>query len=238
MSTSTSTSTSTGAGADVVLRAQGVEQRFGEVEVLRGVDLAVHRGEMVALTGASGSGKSSLLEILGGLERPTGGQVEIGGAALVGLSARRLARLRLERIGFVFQQIRLLPALTLLENIVLPGIVAGREPRAVVHARARATMEELEIGHLASRRLGEASGGQLQRAGICRALINRPRILLADEPTGALDAAATGSVLDALDRLRQDGMTIVMVTHEADVAARADRALPLVEGRLAPGEAL
>lgn len=225
----------TGEGAQ--LRAAGIERRFGDVDVLRGVDLVVRRGEMLALTGASGSGKSSLLEIIGGLERPERGSVEIGGEHLQGLSERRLARFRLERIGFVFQQIRLLPALTLFENVVLPGVVAGREPRTSIQGRARALMQEMEIDRLAARRVGEVSGGQLQRAGICRALINRPSILLADEPTGALDAAATGWVLDALDRLRTEGMTIVLVTHEAEVAARADRVLRLVDGRLLPGAA-
>jgi len=189
--------------------------------VLRGVDLAVEAGQFVAVMGPSGSGKTTLLNILSGMDRPTSGSVSVSGHDISAMTEKDLAALRLRRLGFVFQSPHLMRTLSLLDNVVLPGFLAGDEPRAEIVARGRALMDDMGIADLAKSDVTQVSGGQLQRAGICRALINEPEILIGDEPTGALNSAAAAQILDILDRVRSRGTTVVLVTHDPAVAVRA-----------------
>ena len=209
---------------------------FGEgpaaVHALRGVDVHVADGEFVAIMGPSGSGKSTLLHILGALDRPSGGSVEIYGRRYDNLDDRALTRLRGEVFGFVFQFFNLLPTLTAAENVLLPALVAGENPRDY----AERTDELLALvglsgraGHLPS----AMSGGEQQRVAIARALLRRPRVLLADEPTGNLDSAGGAVVLGLLRRLVDEGQTVVMVTHDAAAATLADRVVFLRDGQIA-----
>ena len=194
--------------------------------VLRGVDLAVEAGQFVAVMGPSGSGKTTLLNILSGMDRPTSGSVSVSGHDISAMTEKDLAALRLRRLGFVFQSPHLMRTLSLLDNVVLPGFLAGDEPRAEIVARGRALMDDMGIADLAKSDVTQVSGGQLQRAGICRALINEPEILIGDEPTGALNSAAAAQILDILDRVRSRGTTVVLVTHDPAVAVGALRGGP------------
>lgn len=214
-----------------MLQATGVIKDHTS-RVLHGIDLRVEAGEFVAIMGPSGSGKTTLLHILSGMDTPTSGTVRLGEVELTGMKQRELATVRLQRIGFVFQQPHLLRNLTLLDNIVLPGYLAGRRPRPAVVERGRRLMTEAGIGELAARDITQASGGELQRAGICRALINEPEVVFGDEPTGALNSATTTQILDTLSGINAEGTTMVLVTHDARVAARASRVLVLVDGRI------
>ncbi|MFD1717283.1 ABC transporter ATP-binding protein [Georgenia deserti] len=209
-----------------------MRKSHGGQEVLRDVDLDVGRGEFLAVMGPSGSGKSTLLYAMSGMDSPSAGTVVFDGRALTGLSEAELGELRLHRMGFVFQQVHLLRNLTLLDNVVLPGFLARARPRAEVVGRARALMAGAGVGDLADREVTEASGGQLQRVGISRALVNDPAIIFADEPTGALDSAAAETVLRHLAGLRTSGTTLVVVTHDAYVAAHADRVIAMADGRI------
>ena len=182
--------------------------------------------------GPSGSGKSTLLHCLSGMDRPDAGSVLLGGTDITSLNEKELAALRLTRFGFVFQQAHLMTTLCLLDNIVLPGFLAGLRPRSEVTSRGEELMERMGIADLAASGVTEVSGGQLQRAGICRALINDPGIVFADEPTGALNSATALQILDLLGEIHASGTTLVMVTHDTQVAARADRVLVLVDGRI------
>ena len=200
--------------------------------VLRDLDLEVEQGQFVAIMGPSGSGKSTLLHSLSGMDRPDAGSVLLGGTDITSLNEKELAALRLTRFGFVFQQAHLMTTLCLLDNIVLPGFLAGLRPRPEVTARGKELMERMGIADLAASGVTEVSGGQLQRAGICRALINDPGIVFADEPTGALNSTTALQILDLLGEIHASGTTLVMVTHDTQVAARADRVLVLVDGRI------
>lgn len=215
-----------------VLDARGLTKAFDGTTVLHGVDLQVHDGELVAVMGPSGSGKSTLLHTISGMDTMTGGTVSVAGQDLGSLSQKQLARLRLTTMGFVFQHGHLLTNLCLLDNVVLPAYLAGLAPREELNRRALALMERMGVAGLATRDVSEASGGQLQRIGICRALINEPTIVLGDEPTGALDSTAAAEVLDILGEINAEGTTVVLVTHDATVAARADRVLYMVDGRI------
>jgi len=216
----------------VVVQASGLERQYGEgetaVHALRGVSLEVERGQLVAVMGPSGSGKSTLMHILAGLDKPTSGTVTIAGTEITGLDDAAMTRLRREHIGFVFQFFNLLPMLTAEENVVLPLSIAGGKPD-------REWLDQLlaKTG-LADRRKhrpSELSGGQQQRVAISRALVTRPTILFADEPTGNLDSKTGGGILDLLrDSARDYNQTIVMVTHEARAAAIADRIMFLADG--------
>ena len=216
-------------GARPALRARGLTKSY-DAPVLKDLDLDIEDGQFVAIMGPSGSGKSTLLHCLSGMDRPSGGSVLLGDTDIAALSERELAALRLSRFGFVFQQAHLLATLCLLDNIVLPGFLAGLRPRREVEARGRGLMERMGISELAGSDITEVSGGQLQRAGICRALINEPGIVFADEPTGALNSATAAQILDLLGEVHASGTTLVVVTHDAQVAARADRVLLLVDG--------
>ena len=220
----------------VVLRATGIGKQVsspeGPLTILDNVDLAVHRGETVALVGPSGAGKTTLLAILAGLDRPTSGQVWLSGQELTALSEDGRAQLRARRVGFVFQSFHLLPALTALENVMLP-LELMNEPRAA--ELARQTLEMVGLG----RRLGhypkQLSGGEQQRVAIGRAFVTRPEILFADEPTGNLDAATGERIGNLLfDLNREFGTTLVLVTHEQGLAGRCSRVLRIDGGRMQP----
>jgi putative ABC transport system ATP-binding protein len=215
-----------------VLDAHGLTKAFDGNTVLEDLDLRIDDGEFVSVMGPSGSGKSTLLYNISGMDRMTSGSVTFIGQELADLSEKELAQLRLTTMGFIFQHVHLLKNLCLLDNVVLPAYLAGLAPRDELDRRATALMERTGVADLAHRDVAEASGGQLQRVGICRALINRPTILLADEPTGALDSAAASEIMDLLGELNREGTTIMVVTHDAQVAARTDRVLYMIDGRI------
>ncbi|MBA3497568.1 MAG: ABC transporter ATP-binding protein [Gemmatimonadales bacterium] len=201
------------------------------VHALRGVSLRVDAGDYVAIVGPSGSGKSTLLQLLGGIDAPSGGAVEILGTRLGSLSDRELTRLRLTRLGFIFQRFHLLPVLTARENVELPMAeagVAGRERRA----RARELLAYVGLDHRADHRATQLSGGEMQRVAIARALANRPALLLADEPTGELDAATGHEILALFRQLNADGTTLVVVTHDERLAAEAGRIIHMLDGTI------
>ena len=220
---------------DVILAATGIERTYGlgdiAVPVLKGLDLYVRRGEWVACTGRSGSGKSTLLHVLGLLDSADAGSYLLAGHQVAELDDAMRARLRNELLGFVFQLHNLLPRTSALENVATPLIYRGVR-RSERLRRARAALEAVDLADRAGHDPGQLSGGQMQRVAIARALVGDPELLLVDEPTGSLDLVATGEVMELLDRLHAEGRTIVMITHEQDVAAHADRRLVLSGGRL------
>jgi putative ABC transport system ATP-binding protein len=218
--------------ATAVLDAHGLTKAFDGNTVLRGLDLQVHEGEFISVMGPSGSGKSTLLYNISGMDTMAAGSVRFAGQDLATLDQKQLARLRLTTMGFIFQHVYLLKNLCLLDNVVLPAYLAGLAPREELNERAMALMERTGVADLADRDVSQASGGQLQRIGICRALINQPTILLGDEPTGALDSAAASEILDILGELNAEGTTIMLVTHDAKVAARTSRVLYMLDGRI------
>jgi putative ABC transport system ATP-binding protein len=218
-----------------VLAARDLDKRYQlhdqEVVALRGVTLSIESGEYVAIVGPSGSGKSTLLTLLGGLDTPTSGDVEILGTSLGALDDRRLTRLRLERIGFVFQRFHLLPVLTARENIELPLAERG-VAAAARRARAEELLAYVGLTARANHRATQLSGGEMQRVAIARALANRPAIILADEPTGELDAATGQEILGLFRRLHADGATLVVVTHDDHLAAQAGRVIRMLDGQI------
>jgi putative ABC transport system ATP-binding protein len=199
------------------------------VHALRGIDLTIEQGEFVALIGPSGSGKSTLMAILGCLDLPTGGTYSLDGRRVDGLGGADLAAIRNEKIGFVFQQYNLLPKATIVRNIELPMLYAG-VPRKERRARALELLARVGISDKANALPGELSGGQRQRVSIARALANRPALLLADEPTGALDTRTGEEVLGLFRELHEQGNTVVLVTHDPGIAARAERRVTLCDG--------
>jgi putative ABC transport system ATP-binding protein len=202
-----------------------------EVQALREVSLRIERGEYVAVIGASGSGKSTLMNLIGCLDTPSAGLVRCAGVAVERLDAAARARLRLREIGFVFQSFQLLPRMTALQNVMLPLAYSGT-PRDERLARGQAALASVGLAERGHHRPSELSGGQQQRVAIARALINDPGLLLADEPTGALDSRTGAEVLDLFDRLHAAGRSIILITHDAAVAARAERICTMADGRL------
>ncbi len=221
------------------LEAENLEKRFattgnGELEVLRSVSLRVESGEAVAITGASGAGKSTLLHLLGALDRPSGGQVLVGGRPVAGLTDEELARIRNRHIGFVFQFHHLLREFTALENVMMPALVAG-VAMGRARARARELLQAVGVSDRERHKPSQLSGGEQQRVAVARALVNDPLVLLADEPSGNLDTETSERLHDLLFRLREDRqLSMVIVTHNRDLAGQADRVLLLQAGRLQP----
>jgi putative ABC transport system ATP-binding protein len=203
------------------------------VHALRGVSLEVHPGEYVAVVGPSGSGKSTLLQVIGGIDTPTAGTVEIMGTRIDRLKDRELTRLRLTRLGFVFQRFHLLPVLNARENVELPMAEAGLSPKER-RARALELLDYVGLADRAGHRATQLSGGEMQRVAIARALANRPAVLLADEPTGELDAETGEEILGLFRRLNQDGTTLVVVTHDERLAGQTKRVVHMLDGRIAP----
>jgi putative ABC transport system ATP-binding protein len=216
-----------------VVRTRGLDKEYGRgaglVRALDGVELQVASGETVAVMGPSGCGKSTLLHLLGGLERPTGGEVWLAGQRIDRLSEKALARLRRQAIGFVFQAFHLMEELTAQENVELPALLAGSSPRAA-RRRAAELLEQVGLTDRGEHLPAALSGGERQRVAIARALSNEPLVVLADEPTGNLDSAATLDVLRLLDSLRAAGQTLLIVTHDARIAATADRLISMRDG--------
>ena len=202
-----------------------------EFEALRGIAIRIDQGEYVAVIGPSGSGKSTLMNILGCLDNPSEGNYLLGGEDVSAMSEAQLAHVRNRRIGFVFQQFNLLPSLPAWRNVELPMIYAG-VPRSERRERAIRALERVGLGDRVENRPGELSGGQQQRVAVARALVTEPDIILADEPTGNLDSASTEAVLGLLDELHESGRTIVLITHEHEVAARAERNLVIRDGQI------
>src|ERR1700678_4736050 len=217
------------------LAVRGVRKTFeaenAPVRALRGVTLTLEPGEFVALMGPSGCGKSTLLSLVAGLETPDEGEISVAGEPVTGRTEDELARMRRHHIGLVFQFFNLLEGMTVLENVALPAIIAGRK-RKMAETRARDLLDLLGIGDKALAVPGVLSGGQRQRLAIARALANEPTLLLADEPTGALDSEGGQEVIEPMRRLHQGGQTIVLVTHDPGVAAAAGRVVRMRDGRI------
>jgi putative ABC transport system ATP-binding protein len=223
-----------GRRAEAVVTAMDVVRRYGEgetaVDALRGVSLDIAQGRLTAVMGPSGSGKSTLMHILAGLDKPTSGEVTVAGAEITSLSDTELTRLRRDHIGFIFQFFNLLPMLTAAENIALPLKLAGGKPDGAWFAEL---IEKVGLGDRLSHRPAELSGGQQQRVAVARALVSRPSVMFADEPTGNLDSTTGGEILELLrDSVDSLGQTTVMVTHDAHAAAIADRVLFLADGHI------
>jgi len=219
--------------SETVVRARGLSKTFGRdeglVRAVDEIDLEVRAGETVAVMGPSGCGKSTLLHLLGGLERPAAGEIWLAGRRIDTLTERALARLRRTAIGFVFQAFHLIDELTAQENVELPALLAGRSPRAA-RRQAADLLERVGLADRATSLPAALSGGQRQRVAIARALSNDPLVVLADEPTGNLDSGATREVLRLFDSLHEAGQTLVIVTHDARVAATADRLISMRDG--------
>jgi len=216
-----------------VLSTRGLRKDYGRgeslVHAVDEVDLTVAPGETVAIMGPSGCGKSTLLYLLGGLDRPTAGEIWLDGQDITRMSERALARLRREAVGFVFQAFHLMDELTAVENVELPALLAGRSPRTARN-RAEELLERVGLANRARFLPAALSGGQRQRVAVARALVADPLVVLADEPTGNLDTASTRDVLQLFDQLHRAGQTLVIVTHDVQVAATADRMISMSDG--------
>jgi len=199
------------------------------VHALAGVDLSIEAGEFVSIIGASGSGKSTLMHILGCLDKPTGGTLEFQGHVISGMREKRLAELRNRHIGFVFQTFNLINRTSALDNVIVPLVYTRR---SFAKEQARRALEKVGLVHRAKHKPGEMSGGECQRVAIARAIVNSPSLLLADEPTGNLDSRTGEQIMEVFHDLHQEGMTIVLVTHEMDIAVQADRMIHMRDGRI------
>lgn len=226
-----------------MIEIAGLQKTFrhpaGELRVLKGIDLTIKDGEMVALVGASGVGKSTLLHIVGTLDRPTEGHVLHDGVDVFNLPERAVTEFRNKRVGFVFQFHHLLPEFTALENVMMPGLLAGQESRERLKERAKMLLEELGLAGRLYHRPGELSGGEQQRVAVARALFLDPGVVLADEPTGNLDSQTGGELFDLLYRLNgEKGTTFIIATHDKDLSGRCKRVIKMLDGRIVPEDAV
>ena len=221
------------ADKSVIIEASGLSKQYirgsETVHALRDVSFHAAEAEMIAVVGPSGSGKSTLLHLLGCMDVPTGGSLRINGMETAGMGERQLTAFRRNSIGFVFQQFGLVPTLTVLENVLMPTLFSGKKASAL----AANLLEQVGLSHRANHRPHELSGGEMQRTAIARALINSPRILLADEPTGNLDSTSGGEIMSLFKQLNSQGLTIVLVTHNEAAAEAAGRILTISDGKLA-----
>jgi putative ABC transport system ATP-binding protein len=219
--------------SEAAIHVEAIKKRYGVLEVLRGIELTIAEGEFAAIIGKSGSGKSTLLGVIAGLEKPDAGRVVIQDHDLAGLSATQMADLRRRTIGIVFQTYNLIPSLSAIENVLLPTFFDQRLSATEHHQRGVELLQQVGLADRMHHRPSALSGGEQQRVAIARALVNRPSILLADEPTGNLDAETGAAVLDLLLGLgRANATTLLMVTHDLDVAGKADKLIEMKDGRI------
>lgn len=217
---------------NTILEVKNLNKSFDDTQVLNDISFRVREGEFVAIMGQSGSGKSTLLYCISGMDRPTSGDVLLRSVDIAALKDEKMSEVRLKQMGFIFQHSYLLKNLTIRDNILLPGFKAGTLSREQVNRKADALLEKTGIEGVAGHDIKKVSGGQLQRAAICRALINQPDILFGDEPTGALNSTATSEVMNIINTVNDEGTTVIIVTHDAKVAARAGRVIYLMDGKI------
>ena len=215
-----------------ILETKGLCKSYGSNSVLSHVDLQIDKGEFIAIMGQSGCGKSTLLYCISGMDKPSGGRICFDGVDMADLTDKQMQELRLERMGFVFQKTSFLKNLSIIDNIVYPAFQLGEADRSEIIKEALSLMEEMGISSIAENDIHKVSGGQLQRAAICRAMINHPDILFGDELTGALNSSATREVLSIIDNINKNGTTVLLVTHDANVAVHADKVIYLEDGRI------
>ena len=215
-----------------ILKVQDLCKSFGESRVLNNVNFEVEEGEFIAIMGQSGSGKSTLLYSISGMDRPTSGDILLFGNDIAKLDDETISEVRLKQMGFIFQHSYLLKNLSIKDNIVLPGFKLGKLSREEVNQNVDALLVKTGIENVAAHDIKKVSGGQLQRAAICRALINQPDILFGDEPTGALNSSTSREILDIINTINNEGTTVILVTHDVKVAARADRIIFLLDGNI------
>ncbi|MCE8179014.1 ABC transporter ATP-binding protein [Porphyromonas gingivalis] len=216
----------------MIIEARDIRKSFGSLEVLKGVDIAIDRGEIVSIVGTSGAGKTTLLQILGTLDRADSGELRIDGTDIMGMNNRKQAEFRNRRLGFIFQFHRLLPEFTALENVMIPALIAGKS-RKEASCEAERLLSDLNLSDRASHKPSELSGGEKQRIAVARALVNHPAIILADEPSGSLDSAHKEELHALFFRLcREMGQTFLIVTHDEKLAAGTDRILHMCDGLL------
>ena len=216
-----------------MINVKNISKSYKDAIVLNNVSLEINKGDFTAVMGPSGSGKSTLLYSISSMDNPDEGEVIFEGIDVYKLSESELSKFRLNKMGFVFQNSQLLKNLSIFDNIILPGMVAKRESIEVVRARATELMSKMGIEDIKDRDIREVSGGQLQRAAICRAMINSPEILFMDEPTGALNSEAASQVMEILKKLNQEGISIMLVTHDAKMASMAKKVIYIKDGKLA-----
>lgn len=217
---------------NTLLYVRHLSKEFGNAVILQDIDFELKENDFVAMMGPSGSGKSTFLNMISGMDKPTRGEVFYLDQSIRGLKDKQMSSFRLEKIGFVFQKPALLDTLCLYDNIILPAYTLNKEPRSTINHRAKSLMEKMGIAEKASEDINHLSGGQLQRGCICRAMINNPVVLFADEPTGALNLQAASQVMKSFENLHSEGHTILLVTHDFYVAAHADRVVYLADGKI------
>ena len=219
----------------MILKGINLEKSYDnavlKTKVLKGVDIELKEGEFVSIMGKSGSGKSTLLNILSSLDAPDNGELYFEGRKITHLGEEEAAKLRRESFGFVFQLPKMVRNLSIMDNILLPSVSYRKNKKELI-AKAQELMKKIGIGQIADNRISQASGGQLQRAGICRALINDPKILFADEPTGALDSKTSRQVLDFFKKIHEEGNTVIMITHDNAIALEAKRVIRIADGKI------